>query len=203
MAVQHGRIWTNRDYYNYCNRVGMGTGWGQCAMTNYYEEMRTKEDPHWEAPLSNIDFNCNSVGNDLVTKSHSFTRTATSTIGLTTTLTVGATFQQAPLGAGASETVSFSVAASFQYSWGTSEDDGEADTVTVPPGYMGWIGWSTYHGVSHGIGTMMIVGAPRLDVTENGQPFPKPLAEIKIPMDISGSLPMPADPQLAQLAGKP
>ncbi|MEV6841601.1 hypothetical protein AB0N17_45515 [Streptomyces sp. NPDC051133] len=194
----HGHGFTNQDYKDYCSQAGFGTGWGQCAVIKYAEESRAA-DMNYHKVISQMYTNCNKPGyNDLAMRSDGYTNSATWKIGLKVSAAVKIEFDEAPLGVGAKESTVFSTGVSTDVTWGDTVGETESYFKTIPPGHRGWLEYWSYHGTSHGLVQVEIIGAMKPGVYRSGGfPYAKPSSTPVFPVDISGDLPKPIDPAVA------
>ncbi|MEV6840410.1 hypothetical protein AB0N17_38975 [Streptomyces sp. NPDC051133] len=193
------RAFTNQDYWNYCKKAGFGTGWGQCATSAFVEEQRIQEDQNYNQHILHKP-NCGpdpETWTDIKNYTHSTTYSVGTSIGTGFSIE----FDQAPLGVGITENVTFQIEASFSATWTHDVTYSNGVGLTIPGDSWGDIYFYTYHGQSHGLGSIEIVGGPRQDIYQPSTsiPYPAPSATVSIPMDVSGDLPKPLDPSMAAL----
>ncbi|MEV6841600.1 hypothetical protein AB0N17_45510 [Streptomyces sp. NPDC051133] len=193
----NGHGYTNQDYWNYCKAAGFGTGWGQCAISGYIEEERTAEDPDWHSQVRHIP-NCGDSDlryMDMQTYSHS----TTNSLGTSAGVAYNFEFDEAPLGVGSLQNLSFGIETSFTSSWSHEETTSQGWSFDIPDNSWGDVYYYTYHGSSHGLAQVQIIGAMKPNVHQFGSRilYPRPSATVSIPMDLTGDLPAPLDSEQA------
>ncbi|MEV6841653.1 RICIN domain-containing protein [Streptomyces sp. NPDC051133] len=145
-----GRIATD-----YCEKVGIGTGDGQCQLRRFAEESRSVE-PDYRIRISDpIRNNC-SITSQSFNQGWSTTTTATNTTGFDLTVNASVTFAYAPGGVGGSATLGASATYHTSYSWGKSSTVSEQDNLNIQPGYKGWFEDNRDHGTAHGVAEVYV-----------------------------------------------
>ncbi|WP_433456426.1 hypothetical protein ACQPXS_46820 (plasmid) [Streptomyces sp. CA-142005] len=174
---------------NYCSRNGFGNGMGQCRLLSFYEEQRVSYDRSYQQPVTDPMYNCTDRDSTAdVTWSHAYT--TQTTLGASVSVSLGVTFNEAPLGMGATETVTTTVGASWSYAWGTTDTISKNDRVTVSPGRVGWLAYATDHGTAHGVASVEINQPPSATFPQGIKGY------FQTVVDLTGDLPKPIDPNM-------
>ncbi|MEU9015043.1 ricin-type beta-trefoil lectin domain protein [Streptomyces sp. NPDC048479] len=173
----------------YCEKVGIGTAFGQCRLLGYTEEYRKDYKPNYRVRISDpVRKNCSTgVGppaSYAVTRSRTYQ--ATNTTGWDINVTSTVNFDIKPEGIGVGGSVSIGVGINGSYSWGTSTTVTQADSIPVPGGHKGWIEDFSYYATAHVVAAVSI---PEVDPSK--APAGMTPGRYWIVTDIRGDLPVP------------
>ncbi|MGW2556560.1 hypothetical protein [Streptomyces sp. NPDC001635] len=180
---------------NYCNRVAgivgpqqPGATSNQCVLYGFTETQRTKYDIQYSRRVSTADYvECNEKQRSSgASVSYANTVTTTTTTGKSLSMSSSLTFSANPFGIGVQGSFTTTGTWNWEFSTGISTTKTDSYPVNPDPGYRSWLMYSTYHGTSHGIATVMVMANPAAGIPRTGI--------YDVVTDLSGDLPAPKDP---------